>query len=339
MKNKKLLSIVLCVMTLTAISIAGCKNQPPEDSKTVEESTDSGSGAIVNGGGGAGMKIAIVQLTGADYESNGISANAENAYSLTATIEPSNATNKAVDWSVSFVDESSAWATGKMVTDYVTVMPTSDGALTASVACIKAFGSQIRVTCVSRDNEAAKAECTVDYKKRLLGAKGRLSDGTEFDVLTAESFTTTSTLTEALTINYTYTYSDYTIDAEVDLVPQLRINGDVFQTMKAAIGASVTISGAHMDLGITTETSAAQTFTLMKTLTYESSTGLPKALPAADQNKVSEWLKNNPESGLFRIQYVYAEGGVANYCNINLSSSSFVYAVESVNVNNSALVF
>ena len=82
MKNKKLLSIVLCVMTLTAISIAGCKNQPPEDSKTVEESTDSGSGAIVNGGGGAGMKIAIVQLTGADYESNGISANAENAYSF-----------------------------------------------------------------------------------------------------------------------------------------------------------------------------------------------------------------------------------------------------------------
>lgn len=122
-------------------------------------------------------------------------------------------------------------------------------------------------------------------------------------------------------------------------MPRLRINYDVFQTMKAAIGASVTISDAYMDLGITTETSAVQTFTLMKTLTYESSTGLPKALPAADQNKVSEWLKNNPESGLFRIQYVYAEGGVANYCNINLSSSSFVYAVESVNVNNSALVF
>lgn len=45
-----------------------------------------------------------------------------------------------------FVDASSAWATGKTVTDYVTVTPTANGALTANVECIKDFGEQIKVT-------------------------------------------------------------------------------------------------------------------------------------------------------------------------------------------------
>ena len=66
-------------------------------------------------------------------------ATASEGITLTATVSPETADNKAVDWSVSFVNPSSSWASGKSVTDYVTVTPTSDGALTANVNCLKAF--------------------------------------------------------------------------------------------------------------------------------------------------------------------------------------------------------
>lgn len=80
---------------------------------------------------------------------------------LTATIQPGDAPNKAVDWSV-------AWQEGdpkesETVTNYVTVTPTADGALTATVKCIKAFtGSKIVITVTTRKG-GFKANCIADY--------------------------------------------------------------------------------------------------------------------------------------------------------------------------------
>ena len=102
-----------------------------------------------------------------EYEEYNVSALAETAYTLTATVYPADAANKAIDWSVSFTDASDSWATGKTVTDYVTVTPTSDGALTATVTNLGEFGAQIKVTVTSRDNSAAYASCTVDYAKKI----------------------------------------------------------------------------------------------------------------------------------------------------------------------------
>lgn len=94
-------------------------------------------------------------------------SDAKDGITLKATIDPDTAANQNVDWSVSFVNPSSSWASGKTITDYVTVTPTSDGALTATVQCLKAFGEQIKITVTSRANEYAKAECTVDYARRI----------------------------------------------------------------------------------------------------------------------------------------------------------------------------
>lgn len=95
-------------------------------------------------------------------------ATASEGITLTATVSPETADNKAVDWSVSFINPSSSWGKGKNVADYVTVTPTSDGALIANVNCLKAFGEQIKVTVTSRVNPEAKAECTLDYARRIL---------------------------------------------------------------------------------------------------------------------------------------------------------------------------
>ena len=92
---------------------------------------------------------------------------ANEGITLKATIDPDTAANQTVDWNVSFVNPSSSWANGKTVTDYVTVTPMSDGALTATVQCLKAFGEQIKITVTSRANAYATAECMVDYARRI----------------------------------------------------------------------------------------------------------------------------------------------------------------------------
>ena len=114
------------------------------------------------------MQLTASKLSSSEYAENGVSAQAESAYTLTATVKPEDAENKAVDWSIAFVNASSAWASGKSVTDYVTVTPSADGALTALVTNLGEFGEQIKVTVTSRGNPSAKAECTVDYIQKVI---------------------------------------------------------------------------------------------------------------------------------------------------------------------------
>ena len=135
----------------------------PEQNYTVD-------GFIIGESAGNGVEIKSTKIPAEQYAEYGVSALAESAYTLTATIEPADAVNKTVDWTVAFVNPSSAWASGKTVADYVTVTPESDGALTATVENLGAFGEQIKVTVTSRDNPEAFAECTVDYAKRIESA-------------------------------------------------------------------------------------------------------------------------------------------------------------------------
>lgn len=153
----------------------GTEQEQPADEEQGEEQEQGGM--LVEEGDSNGISLMSAEIPVEDFAANGISPMAETAYTLTATITPDNADDKAVDWSVAFVNPESEWATGKTVTDYVTVTPTSDGALTANVECLQAFGEQISVTVTSRDNESATANCTVDYAKRVTEANCRLDKG------------------------------------------------------------------------------------------------------------------------------------------------------------------
>lgn len=77
---------------------------------------------------------------------------------ISATVYPSTAVNKAVDWEVKWLD---ADATGT-VTDYVTVTPKSDGSTTATVTCKKAFSSDIQIIVTTRES-GFQAFCVVKY--------------------------------------------------------------------------------------------------------------------------------------------------------------------------------
>lgn len=100
------------------------------------------------------------------------SAGFDSSYILTATITPSFAYNQVVDWLVSWQNPSSSWATGKNVSDYVTITPTSDGALTATLASSGLpFGEQVVVTCRIRNDHSVYATATVDYYRRVIGGE------------------------------------------------------------------------------------------------------------------------------------------------------------------------
>lgn len=127
---------------------------------------------------GAGVSFKTARLSQmlseteiAEYaEENGISVQSANKVQrLTATVTPADAVNKVLDWGQAFQNASSAWASGKTVTDYVEVVPTSDGALTADVICKQAFAEKIVIVASVRDADFIKGECTVDYERKLVG--------------------------------------------------------------------------------------------------------------------------------------------------------------------------
>ncbi|UKI47869.1 MAG: hypothetical protein L6V82_08735 [Clostridiales bacterium] len=81
---------------------------------------------------------------------------------LTAVISPADATEQKVDWSVAWLD-GTPFASAK-IGDYITITPSSDGALTATVTCKKAFrGSVACIKVVTRDGGYV-ATCNVSYE-------------------------------------------------------------------------------------------------------------------------------------------------------------------------------
>lgn len=173
--NKKLISLLLItILAISAIAVfAGCdpnpgKNPPVEEQPTPQEPTDGGM-AMLPESNGQGMRLLSTRILRPQFEEEGINPLAESAQQLTAVVTPADATNKVVDWAIKWNNASSEWASGKKVTDYVTVTPTSNGALTANVACLQAFAEKIVIRVSVRTDPGIYAEATVDYEQRVIG--------------------------------------------------------------------------------------------------------------------------------------------------------------------------
>ena len=166
-KTKKIIkisSIISAVAILFGVTLGAYFTVKPK----VEKFFSDGNGTmVVTPDQDAKSPIALFAAP-SDMETE----NGQKYYTLTATVNPDYAHNNAVDWSVGWKDSSSAWAQGKTVTDYVTVTPTSDGALTAKLTSKgQAFGEQIIVTVTSRDNPSVSATATVDWYGRIVGTQ------------------------------------------------------------------------------------------------------------------------------------------------------------------------
>lgn len=172
-RGKTVLSVVCVVLVflLAASIFVGIFSKGFKDWNVKEwfgrqddEKEPATEGSFVLGGDEPGMNTGIqVNFLAASV------AESENSLTKTlqAVIEPDNATNKAVDWRVEFDNPASAWANGKIVTDYVTITPQSDGATTATLSCKAAFGEKVKIVVTSRDDTTISGYKTADYKKRI----------------------------------------------------------------------------------------------------------------------------------------------------------------------------
>ena len=189
-----------------------------EEQLPANENGETASGAFVSEGESNGIKMMTAKIAAADYDEYGISPMAETAYQLTATITPSNAENQAVVWTVAFSNPSSSWATGKSVTNYVTVTPTAEGARTANVECKGAFSEPIVVTVACDENLEIKANCTVDYMKRITSESNfgfSRTDGPGFDKVL---FGFTDSPGYPTTFEFRdFKYTDGTVDPEIEV--------------------------------------------------------------------------------------------------------------------------
>lgn len=223
MKNKKsnsniaknLLSTLIVIVLITAtVAIgffsSGFRNWTKEDWENVWNDTFEDPTPEQDDGSDPEIEESAINLN--------MSTSAEGSVVVTATITPATASNKKVDWSLSWKNPSSIWANGKNVTDYVSVTPDSDGSLTATVKALKAFSEQIILTCTARENANIKSTCSIDYSKKIVDIAVSIqkdgsavealewtNDGNTYDIVLDTTFSEG-------TVEYSYNYN-YTLEA------------------------------------------------------------------------------------------------------------------------------
>lgn len=175
---------------------------------------------------------------------------------LKATITPENADDKAVDWWAAWKNPASDWAIGKDVSEYMTVTPQTDGALTATVSCKKAFGEQIKIKVVSRDNPAVSAECVCDYVRRVTDMTVSLQEGTnETTVIELESGKEYSAI-------YTPQFGEGTVSAQAACISRKIQMTDEFV-------AAIHAYNQYMSTTVTASAVDANSFTANRSFMYE----------------------------------------------------------------------
>ena len=276
------------------------------------------------------MKLMSMKIAPENYDEYGISPMAETAYQLTATITPENATNKAVDWTIAFVNAESEWATGKTVTDYVTVTPTADGALTANVECLQAFGEQVRVTVTSRDNTAVKANATVDYTEKLSAVKATFGSTVLSNGMT-KSFDLDASGQPAEAWKFDYTTSVHTIADEYTTTVKISF-ADGVSALESAVGVAFTWAGETITSGMP---SFDKTF-FDKVFVTE---GGAVSANAEQYNKLVSALSSGV--ALFEVE-VSATGTYGNKTDtytINVTSDGLNIRVEGIELGDTSIIF
>ena len=353
-KVKWVISFILIIVLLAGVVGAWVMLLKPEETPPEQEE----GGAIITEGESHGMKLMSTRIAPENYDEYGISPMAETAYQLTATITPDNATNKAVDWAVAWVTSSHSGniegramdinyqienggqqhsggtseddATADAVTDYVTVTPTSDGALTATVECLQAFDTQVCVTVTSRDNTAVKATATVDYAQKLESVKATFGSTVLTDGMT-KSFNLSASGQPAETWKFDYTTSAYTIADEYTTTVTISFS-PIVTTLESAVGADFTWTSEDITSGMP---AFDKTF-FDKVFVTED--GLVSANPE-QYNKLVSALSAGVT--LFEVQ-VSATGTYGNKTNvyeIKVTSDGMNIRVEGIDLGDTDIVF
>lgn len=313
---------------------ASTNENPP---KTIPSVTDE-NGNDLSGGKFYAMpaKMAFTSATYADESGNEV--NSAVTANIIATITPNNAANKKVDWSAAFKNPESEWASGKTLSEYITVTPSADGSLMASVTCYQAFGEQVILTVTSRENAEATASCTIDYKQQLVSYE--LSVTQEGKTPSVNNAKKTGTLyadfasDKPITINYAYNKSrPYTIelqDSEITAPSEMKV------TYKPTLLSALEKIGSTA--AKTPEVTATQRGFVLSDLFNKAYAD--KLTSAADYNQAINAIYNY-SSGAVLIALNDSDGNaLTNYTfTLNTKATQGQIKPESIALDNTELTF
>lgn len=277
-----------------------------------------------------------------------------SSVTLTATVKPDNATNKALNWVAEFVNPSSAWAAQKSVGDYLTVTPKAAGSTTATVSCLAPFGEQVKITVTSQDNPEAKAECVVDYAKRITDMTVALHKGSVAGTVvatasgssnltipfndTAQLYMTIEPIYSVGTLVDSFTHAVSATPAEelntiVSNVSEFFVNGLFPESKTYANANSISFSGGYEFLHE------------FISIDYESGSGSHNTVSASSRKALYNLVADSVTLGMLYAVATFdftATGTYSTYqksVDIYYSEDSLMFSVESVSINDSTLVF
>lgn len=350
------IAFVLVAVMLTGICLQlfGTGKQKPSEwfkKPDTEQTTPVPNDTTDNGG----LVVTPASTKTMRLTAKALSASADNGattqsgdYTLTATVMPDNADNKAVDWSFAWVNANSEWATGKTVTDYIEVTPQSDGSTTATVKSKLAFGEKINITVTSRDNEEITATCVCDYSKKVTGGSISIGDigfdskyQAYFRLHNVQPFVRGYIESDikyniAPLTQIAFTYSDYTLDDTFDMSVCVKINPSVFNQMKSAIGKDITyiekVDGEVSPIKNSNGVSLGVTYDFQSLIKLSNG----NALDTETRNAVKGWLSSNLSADLFYFEIV-STGTYSSYTKnmyIHFTASALTIDVTSVTVDN-----
>lgn len=145
---KKFLTIILTVIiAVGAVFVVGCSSEQPSNTTSNNENA---------------LRVQSVRMSMASPMTvTGSDGTQYIEKSLTATVLPSTAPNRKVDFSVMWGENASR--ASEPISDYITVVQESDGSATAKVRCHKSFGDdKIIIKVITRDGGFTDI-CTVSF--------------------------------------------------------------------------------------------------------------------------------------------------------------------------------
>ncbi len=262
MSNKKIkiIAIVIVIITILATAfgvVAHYSNwftnwdkfNPTNWDK--KDQDEQASGTILNVLTSNGVAFSSDNIPLSDYAANGVAENADSAYTLTATIQPSVVENKTITWNARFSNVSSNWAYDKDIADYLTFnKPTTQSGESVVLTCLQDFGEQIIITASAEADSTKKALCSVDYKKKIKRVDFSFKyDNQELSNVTPDSdgvyrfdFTKEN---KSYTIIPLPVYSNYTIDVNYSNIT----TGNFTDTF--VFGTGVLLDHINLSAGIT----------------------------------------------------------------------------------------
>ena len=298
--KKKLLATIMAVSVLAAagLTTALCVNSCQQQAG-VQENQVSGSYVTDENGDVMGNEVNAMPARMVFRSTKALAdQNEYEGVTIQATIKPDNATNKNVSWDVEFVNPESVWAKGKNISDYISLTPQADGSNIATVECLQPFGEQIKITVTSVVNTSAKAECKVDFAKRILNVPIDVRDDANDFHLGNMDFTMDKMYLDVgvnwglLWENPAVTYTDYTVDDTFDVIYEIYANEDVVSQFNDDTGLNAEVATLGMS-GALNAISGPLSYTL---------DGIDWSnLEAA--NKLNDWLANNSDKAMFTLHY------------------------------------